>query len=77
MSAPDDKQVECPFYKSDHRRKRNIIRCEGIMRDTISHVIFLSDENMLEHKNRFCRKQPMWKECPLAKALQEKYEDNT
>ena len=65
MSALDDKQVECPFYKSDHRRKRNIIRCEGIM----------SDEDMLDHKNRFCRKHPTWKECPLAKALLEKYED--
>lgn len=68
MRNPEDKLVKCPFYKAD---LVNGVCCEGVVEGATTHVILRNGDRKKAHKQRLCRNR--WQECPLAKALNGKY----
>lgn len=58
----------CPFYSSEDAYK---IRCEGLVEDSTTHVVFPNPKDKLDYKRKFCHTK--YKECLLASALYVKY----
>ena len=67
-----DKNVECPYYHKDEGAK---ICCEGIAKTKGVHLIFGTREEALVYRRDLCIRD--WKNCPIARNLNEKwgYED--
>lgn len=58
------RRFQCPFFKWDEYNK---VHCEG-------GVISLPVLELREHMDRYCSNLEGWKDCQLAKALNEHYD---
>ena len=68
----EDRLVKCPYYKM---HERHVVKCEGFEKGMVLHAAFSSYSQMVEWKDRYCRKM-CYRQCPVAKALDEKYDYN-
>ena len=66
----EDHLVQCPYYKTHNRQ---VIHCEGFEVGMVMHAAFSSYEKQVNWKSKYCRKMS-YRQCPIAKALDEKYE---
>ena len=62
----------CPYYKAENQ---SMIYCEGITPGALIHNAFSLTYKKRAHqfKNDYCCS--VWKKCPIAKMLVEKYKD--
>ena len=64
--------VVCPFYRHETQTK---IMCEELIEGAnSSETPFSSSADKREYKRQFCEDVGKWKNCPLAQALNAKYE---
>lgn len=61
--------VVCPFYRDEDKQ---MIRCEGLERDTSIHLAFASHDQLRDYKHRYCNLQ--YGACRIAQMLEGKYE---
>ena len=66
----EDYLVQCPYYKT---HTRQVIYCEGLEEGMAIHMAFATPAQLTNYKCRFCRRLE-YKNCPLARILEEKYE---
>jgi hypothetical protein len=52
MKHQTDPNVKCPFYRQETAVK---ICCEGMTKQSSTHVVFTSLEGKKEHKNKYCK----------------------
>ena len=67
-----DKFVKCPFYSQNVKNK---IVCEGLISRTTLHIVFVRDEDKKSYLNALCCSIKGYHNCPYAKILEEKYND--
>lgn len=70
----ESKYVQCPFYKRETNDK---IMCEEL--DCVSigtHIIFPTSENKREYERKYCCSLRDHKDCKIASALYEAYEND-
>lgn len=63
--------VRCPYYRREDRKTIQL-KCEGIVEGTDLYQRFENVAGLLGHKERYCK--TAYRECPLAAALDRKYE---
>lgn len=68
MAKYEDPIVKCPFYSWEEGRQ---ICCEGIIGLSMTHTFTTKEQRRLYERSR-CKRA--WKECPLAQALEKKWE---
>lgn len=61
--------VVCPFYTDEEKQ---MIRCEGLEKDTSIHLAFASHEQLRSYKKRYCNVQ--YCGCRIAQMLEGKYD---
>lgn len=66
----DSVNTLCPFYKCENPLK---IECEGVLEKSNIHNCFQDKPSKVRQKKHYCNK--FYKECPLYKAINKKYED--
>lgn len=66
-----DKNVVCPFYKWQDNQK---ICCEGIVDNSTLHLAFASPADRLKQVVKHCNSMDRYPTCPVAKMLNEMYE---
>ena len=66
----EDERVRCPYYKAEQQRQ---LRCEGLSEGNRLHLCFTGGRGLWEYKQRHCRSR--WQSCPIARMLDEKYEE--
>lgn len=71
MASHISKEIKCPFYHDDFS---HVIHCEGIDDGTTTHIAFVSKSACSAYKIDICSK--MWRECRIARMLDEMYDDN-
>ncbi len=73
MNCYDFKTVLCPFFKR-YNRKRQTITCEGVPKSSAANLMFFENGTKSDRyfHNRCCKD---YQQCPVAKALYEKYEE--
>lgn len=68
----EDHLVKCPYYKTNTRQ---VIFCEGFEDGMAVHMAFASHNQLIDYKNRFCRRYD-WTSCPLAQKQNERYQND-
>lgn len=68
MQGFKDDEIACPYYKKEIERE---IYCEGVDECVSLHVAFISRKSLTKYKHDRCRK--CWKNCRIAKMLNEKW----
>lgn len=58
----------CPFYKHEHPQ---MIYCDGVTEDSVTHEAFASKTSAMEYKNRYCRAD--YRLCSIYQMLKEIY----
>ena len=66
------KYAQCPFYHQEDQRK---VFCEGVEDGTAIQLSFDTKTHHRDYKQDLCC-SGKWKECRIAKMLEEKYEDD-
>lgn len=56
----------CPRYKSEDKQ---MIYCEGIQKDTATHMAFAYPADKVAYKEKYC--EDHYQECRIAKMLEE------
>lgn len=90
MSRTYTKDIICPFFKepagcakqtrteranrAKERIERRRLRCEGVTKGGKTTLEFKTDVERDRHRARYCASYN-YKECPIAKALAEKYKE--
>ena len=64
----EDANVGCPYYNEESDLR---IICEGLCDRSTTQQVFAARWDKANFKNRYCC--TAWKSCPLAKALNQKY----
>lgn len=64
--------VKCPYYKREERKPQKKIVCEGVLERTSLHQMFETVPDLKNHKDSFCKGD--YNKCPIAEALNRKYE---
>lgn len=59
------RMYECPFFGS---LKKGVLSCEAAV------IRFKDLDAMKRWLDKRCSKHPGWKDCPMAQAIEEKYE---
>lgn len=67
------RNARCPFYKSEERVGAFRIRCDGLQPGTWLHMVFADHDEMIRWRDKYCKR--CWKECPVAKMINTKYEE--
>lgn len=63
-SGYSGRRFQCPFFKWDEKKK---VHCEG-------GVVALPVPELRRYMDRYCACLTGWKDCPLARALEEHYD---
>lgn len=63
--------VRCPYYRREERKRQKKIVCEGVVEGTSLHQTFSSVAALKKHRDQFCKGN--YRECPIAAALNRKY----
>ena len=76
----DAKLVKCPYYIENNSKYQNVthqIRCEGV--DSVGKIclFFRSEAKKKAHRQAFCYSIKEYHQCPVAKVLDERWENNT
>ena len=66
------KYAQCPFYHKEDQRK---LFCEGVEKGTAIQLSFDTNVHHKDYKQELCC-SPNWKDCRIAKMLEEKYGEN-
>lgn len=74
MASGSYKQADvvCPYYRFDDGGKR--ISCEGLIKNTVVINRFTRKSKMATHIDMICSSMDYAKLCPVAAALEKKYE---
>lgn len=63
--------IRCPYYRREDRKDRKI-KCEGVVDSTEMEQRFRSNQALMDHREKYCMEN--YRACPLAMALDRKYE---
>ncbi len=63
--------VRCPYYRREDRKLMQL-KCEGMVEGTDLYQRFENLNSLLSHKERYCKSN--FSRCPLAEALDRKYD---
>lgn len=72
MKYNTDKNVQCPFYKSEHGMQ---LHCEGFNENNRIHLWFTSKELLKEQKKKYCKKTNGYSNCPLYPVIEQQYKE--
>ena len=66
----NDVFIICPFYKNTATKS---IVCEGITDESVTKILFATQEARKEHSKIFC--EAKYKNCEICRMLEAKYEE--
>lgn len=64
--------VKCPYYRREERKQQKKIVCEGVLDGSSIHQMFSSVSDLKRTKDCFCKGD--YNKCPIAEALNRKYD---